>query len=110
MNPRKDDFRKNDILKAIDAIYELRRHLIKYSSDENIESIAFAALSYNLIVIGEATNHLSDEYKNSNPTVAWQAAIAWRNQLAHQYFAVDLNTVEAIIEEFLAELASILER
>ena len=44
-------------------------------------------------LVGEASSHLSDEYKTSLPTVAWKDIAGMRVLLAHAYHRVDLEIV-----------------
>jgi len=37
------------------------------------------------VIIGEATNHISPQFRSSHPQVAWPDLIALRNILAHEY-------------------------
>jgi uncharacterized protein with HEPN domain len=43
------------------------------------------AVERQLIVIGEAANHLSNEFKNSEPDTPWEKVIGMRNIIAHEY-------------------------
>jgi len=43
------------------------------------------AIERQLLVIGEAANHVSDEFKETHPEIPWQILIGQRNILAHQY-------------------------
>lgn len=46
-------------------------------------------------LVGEASSHLSDEYKTSLPTVAWKEIAGMRVVLAHAYHRVDFEVVWA---------------
>jgi uncharacterized protein with HEPN domain len=43
------------------------------------------AIERQLMVIGEAANHVSDDFKETNLEIPWQVLIGQRNILAHQY-------------------------
>ena len=43
------------------------------------------AVERQLIVIGEAANHLSEEFKNSESNIPWGQIIGMRNIIAHEY-------------------------
>jgi len=52
-----------------------------------------------LEIIGEATNHISDEVLyNSKTSSPWKKIIATRNMISHEYFRVD--------EELLYQIAT----
>lgn len=46
-----------------------------------------------LEIIGEATNHLSDQLRASHPEIPWRDAIDMRNFLIHEYFGVRTRVV-----------------
>jgi uncharacterized protein with HEPN domain len=48
---------------------------------------------HHLQVIGEASNHLSDELTEQNPDIPWADIVGLRNILVHQYFGIDLRQV-----------------
>jgi len=53
------------------------------------------------IIIGEAVNNLSAEYKDSHPELPWSQAVGLRNQTAHGYFDIDPKIVWQTIKEDL---------
>lgn len=67
-----------------------------------------------LEIIGEACGSISEECKDSNPTIEWQAWKDMRNILVHQYFGVDYKRVYLVakneIPELLIEINQILGR
>ena len=109
MNPRPEELRLKDILTAIDTIYDVRKLLITYPNENLLHNISRDAINFNLIVIGEAIRKLPDPFKITNSHIAWQEAIDLRNHLAHQYFAIDVQMVETIIEGQLREMAELIE-
>jgi uncharacterized protein with HEPN domain len=48
---------------------------------------------HHLQVIGEASNHLSDELIEQNRDIPWADIVGLRNILVHQYFGIDLRQV-----------------
>jgi uncharacterized protein with HEPN domain len=48
---------------------------------------------HRLQVIGEASNHLSDELTEQNQDIPWVDIVGLRNILVHQYFGIDLRQV-----------------
>jgi uncharacterized protein with HEPN domain len=48
---------------------------------------------HHLQVIGEASNHLSDELTEQNQDIPWADIVGLRNILVHQYFGIDLRQV-----------------
>lgn len=68
-----------------------------------------ASVKYELMVIGEATNKLSPRLKAHTDKVQWRAIVGMRNYLAHEYFAVDLNTIWQTIQKDLPIFRSVIE-
>lgn len=44
-------------------------------------------------MIGEASNHLSDDLTEQNQDIPWADIVGLRNILVHQYFGIDLKQV-----------------
>jgi len=47
----------------------------------------------NLEIIGEASNHISDDLKQKYPDVAWNQTKGMRNFMTHEYFGLQLDTI-----------------
>lgn len=52
-----------------------------------------AAVSYELMIIGEATNAVPVELQTHAPGLDWAGMRGMRNIVAHEYFGVDLKVV-----------------
>ncbi|MEL6223278.1 MAG: DUF86 domain-containing protein [Cyanobacteria bacterium J06626_14] len=63
-----------------------------------------AAVLYEIVIIGEATNRLSENYRAHHPTVPWKKIIGMRNILAHQYEKVDADVVWNVVHQDIPEL------
>jgi len=44
-------------------------------------------------IIGEATKHVSDEFRRQHPQLEWRAMAGMRDRLIHGYFGVDYELV-----------------
>jgi uncharacterized protein with HEPN domain len=44
-----------------------------------------SAVERQLLIIGEAANHISPQFRSKHPQIAWPDLIALRNILAHEY-------------------------
>ena len=51
------------------------------------------AMIRNFEIIGEASNHISDETKKNYPSVEWYKMRGMRNFMSHEYFGVRLETI-----------------
>lgn len=99
----------NDILVCID-------HIEAYTTNLNFDGFSsnfmiIEACLYNIQVIGEAVNQLTDDIKSANPQIPWMLIKGMRNRLIHQYFGTDLslvwNVINGDLPGFKAELKSI---
>lgn len=61
----------------------------EFADDEKLQ-LATIKLIEN---IGEASKRLSDDARNSHPTVDWKKAMAMRDRLVHDYMDTDLAIV-----------------
>jgi uncharacterized protein with HEPN domain len=107
MNDRK---KLRDIVDAIEAIEA-------YSVSSYEEFLADGktqdAILYNLIIIGEAANQISDEFQDGHATIPWSSMIGTRNIIVHGYDQVKLQIVWRILQRDLgmlrSEIAKVLE-
>ena len=81
----------NHIREAINDINEASYGL---SYDDFVNNkILIKAIVRDLEVIGEASNYLSQDFRDSNPQIPWRDMIDMRNVLIHEYFGVITHTV-----------------
>ncbi|MEA3440746.1 MAG: DUF86 domain-containing protein [Chloroflexota bacterium] len=64
------------------------------------------AILYNLIIIGEAANQISEQLKEKYPEVPWSSMIGTRNIMFHGYDQVKLQIVWEILQHDLSALKS----
>ena len=55
-------------------------------------------------IIGEASNHISEELKSKFTDIKWAQIIGMRNVFAHEYFGIDSSIVWEIIKNDIPEL------
>ena len=98
MNDRK---KLHDILDAITAVeaYSVSSY-DKFLADTKTQD----AILYNLIIIGEAANQISDEFQEQYPDIPWSAMIGTRNIIVHGYDQVKLQIVWKILQRDLERL------
>jgi len=73
------------------------------------EKILQDAILYNLEIIGEAANRVSESYRAEHPEIQWRGMAALRNILAHDYDKVDVHRIWLVIEDDLPPLKSAIE-
>jgi uncharacterized protein with HEPN domain len=55
-------------------------------------------------IIGEASNHVSDEVKSKFSSIEWGQIVGMRNVFVHEYFGVDAIIVWDIIKKDVPDL------
>lgn len=93
------------LMHIIDAIHEVESYILNVDFDIFMQNsmMRFACIKQ-IEIIGEASNHISQETKSKFSSVAWSQIIGMRNVLVHEYFGVDSNLVWEIIKTDLPEL------
>ena len=91
-NKERDLFRLGHIQECINKISEL---VIICSSFENfnIKWVEQDAMIRNFEIIGEASNHISDETKKKYPSIKWNEMRGMRNFMTHEYFGIRVQTI-----------------
>lgn len=89
----------------LDSILEIESYInsSEYSNFSENSMMKFATIKQ-LEIIGEASNHLSDEIKLKFSDVEWTQIVGMRNIFVHEYFGIDSNIVWEIIKSDLPKL------
>ena len=64
---------------------------------------------YQLVIIGEAANMLTKEFREARPQTPWLEIIHMRNFIVHGYNVVDKNEVWSVIQDDLQPLKQQIE-
>jgi uncharacterized protein with HEPN domain len=91
-----------DIQQAANDIIEFTSN-ISFSEFEKDKKIRFA-VERQLLVIGEASHHLTDEMKNTHTKIPWKRMIGLRNILAHEYGEILIERIWYIAKNNIPEL------
>lgn len=97
-----------DILEAIDKILNFSGK-IDFETFLN-DTAVHDAIMYNFIVIGEASNRLSEDFKNQHNNIEWHKLKGMRNHLAHSYDEIDYSVVWDTILNNLPSLRSQIQK
>jgi uncharacterized protein with HEPN domain len=76
---------------------------LMYDSFVNDKKTRYA-VERQLLVIGEAANHVSEELKNENSQIQWKRIIGLRNVLAHEYGEILIDRIWNICQSNIPEL------
>jgi uncharacterized protein with HEPN domain len=99
----KDLKKLQDILEAIEAIESYSVSTYDEFLSDGKKAVREATL-YNLIIIGEAANHISEEFQEKHSSIPWSPMIGTRNIVIHGYEQVKMEVVWDIIQNDLGDL------
>jgi len=108
MSKRSDDLLLNDILESITKI-KLYTSNLNFDSFIN-DSKTVDAVIRNFEIIGEASNRLSEVFKENNLEIDWFRIIGFRNRIVHDYVGIDFEIVWSIIQNDLDSLLLNIEK
>lgn len=88
-----------------DAITEIESYIANKDFSHFMENsmMRFACIKQ-MEIIGEASNHISDEVKSKFSSIEWTQIVGMRNVFVHEYFGVDSTLVWEIIKKDIPEL------
>ena len=97
--PSKDPKRLADMLEAIDNVFQ-------YVGNDDMDTFVadrmrYHAVVYNIMIVGEAANMLTFEFREQHPETPWRQITGMRNFLVHGYHQVEKDIVWGVIEEDL---------
>ena len=64
----------------------------------------YYAVVKNMEIIGEASNLLTDDFKNVHSETPWKQITGMRNYIVHEYFQVDNTVIWDVIQNDLPQL------
>ena len=104
---RSDAERLDDILAAAESAVRFTR---PSGQGRTEDEVLLAALTYQIIIIGEASRAISDETRADFPTLPWHRMVGMRNRVVHAYWSVDSDNVWGTVETDLPQLIEELHR
>ncbi len=89
----------------LDAIQEIESYLVEADFNSFIENsmMKFACIKQ-MEIIGEASNHISEDIKSNFSSIEWGQIVGMRNVFVHEYFGVDSSIVWEILKGDIPEL------
>ena len=81
---------------------------VKFADFETNKVLRYATERL-LLIIGEAANHLSPQFRNKHPEIPWAIFVQFRNILAHEYGESLLTRVWLAATESAPQLRKALE-
>lgn len=109
----RDIDRLRHIAECIEHINDYLRE--KSFEDMKADIMCFHAVVYNIMIIGEAANLLTKDFRDSHQEVPWRDIVDMRNALVHGYittnaslvwetYAHDLPFLKSKITQYMKEL------
>lgn len=76
--------------------------ICRYTKGKNFEDfiaddMMYYAVVKNIEILGEASNMLTEEFRQAHPKTLWKQVNGMRNYIVHEYFQVDNNVVWDVI-------------
>lgn len=96
-----------DILQAARKINDLAQDVTKEAFLE--DELRHTTVVYQLMVVGEATKRLSDEFRDQHPLIPWRRMAGMRDILIHNYRDVDLELVWEVSIQSIPDLITEIE-
>jgi uncharacterized protein with HEPN domain len=108
MSSREWRHRIEDIL---DAIAEIQSFVGGATQEQfKTDAKTLKAVAADLMIIGEAANHVPDEVQDANADVPWLVMRAMRNRVVHVYFDIDPVILWDTVQHDLPKLVGPLKR
>ena len=106
--PIRDRGRLEHILTSINNIFKFAEG----RTDEQIteDRMCHYAIIYQLVVIGEASNLLTKEFRENHSETVWRKIIGMRNFVVHGYDIVDETEVLKVVKDDLLILKAQIEK
>jgi uncharacterized protein with HEPN domain len=98
----RDVERLQHMLEAVNDILEFtaNRSFEDFSTDKMLKHAVYR----NLVIIGEAANLLTKEFREAHNAISWSQIIGMRHVLVHGYYEVENSVVWQTIENDLPKL------
>ena len=105
-------------LRDIDRLLHIKErigHVMDFLKGKTFEEMkldvmCYHAVVYNIMIIGEAANLLTKEFRENHPEVPWRDIIDMRNVLVHGYFTTSPVFIWETYTKDLPELLEYVER
>ncbi|MFA6006672.1 MAG: DUF86 domain-containing protein [Candidatus Paceibacterota bacterium] len=95
----------------LDAITKLEKYAgLTSRTDLETNDLVYDAIVREIEILGEATKHLTDDFRCLEQGIPWNLIIATRNKLIHEYSEVDLDSIWKTIQEDLPKLKAVVNK
>ncbi len=96
-------------------IFDCCQRILKYSKALSYKDFCndqrtVDAILHNLLVIGEASKNLSNQFTEKHASIPWKKIKGLRDIIAHQYFGLDYPLLWDIVQTKIPELNLIMNQ
>ncbi len=91
-----------DIITAIQQILSYIKNIKKQDFQQDNEKQA--AILYRIIIVGEATKRLSQEFRQNYPVIPWREMAGLRDVVIHDYDELDIDILWNVIQVNLPDI------
>lgn len=88
-----------DMREAVRDIKDFVRGVKFHQFEKN--KILRSAVERQLLIIGEAANHVSPQFRKKHPEIDWRRLVELRNVIAHEYGEILTNRIWAATTEVI---------
>lgn len=82
----------------------------KSRSDLDTEHMLDLSLKHDVMLVGEAANHVSESTQKQHPEIAWVQIISMRNRIIHGYDFIDYDILWSTVNDDLPVLIEQLQK
>lgn len=97
----------DDVLDSIEKIKDYTEEMSLEDFREDVETQD--AVSYRLMVIGEAVKQIPEDVRQDYDEVQWREIAGMRDILIHQYSGVEIGRVWNVVEQEIVDLEEQIE-
>lgn len=105
--PLKDSIRLQHIQEAIINIEKISNGISLDDLKDNI--VLRHAITWNIMVIGEAANKLTKDFCSTHTSTDWRAITGMRNVLVHDYYEINESELFSVITDDIPVLKKQIE-
>lgn len=99
------DKNKLFLLHIRDAVEKIESYMKEGTFSEFAKKeLLFDAVVREIEIIGEAANHLSEDFIEKHPEIPWKEITGIRNKLVHDYWQLDLQVIWDTLQKDLPTL------
>jgi uncharacterized protein with HEPN domain len=78
----------------LDAILRVESYTSSVSKEEFLDNLMMQdAVMHQIEIIGEASNDISEEFREKHPSLPWLQMRAIRNKIVHDYRGINLHVI-----------------